>query len=693
MKLTLTKVISSLSVIAMLFISKVSSGQIAISGKVIDSSTNGALALVTVRLQSAAMQEKIISTDSTGGYTFAGLKPGRYNLAFSFINFRERILTLNLQKDTVVNLALSRSSRQLGAVNVNARKPVLEQKIDRLIFNVSNNINVIGLDALEVLSHTPQVKVDGNSISIIGKEGVSIMINDKPLQLGPEARAAYLKSIPAASVERIEVMTNPPAMYSAQGSSGIVNIILKKKKDPGYSGSANLNLSKGRSGGVSGGVNLNYNSGRFRYFGNINSAKGSHIPTYDRTVFYAGQTQQEATETKELSQFVNGEIGVDADLSSTSTLGASVNLFYSYPYQTNTVRALFIDNKDKLPDSISEQHNREKVAYRSISSNIHYVKAFDTVNSKRLVVDADWATTSFDRPNTIDNVLYGEDGNPLPGRFSSTISNSSQSTDLYSLNGVVYLPGQQHELSFGGRVNFIKNANDVLLDINSADAPHYNSANLFTFNENTQALFVNYKTDLGKRWSFQSGLRGEYTQTKGHSYAMPDSMHTNSYFNLFPTVYLLYKLNSKNTLTLNYGRRINRPGFGSFNPYRRYYSQYQYGEGNPLLQPSISNNFSLSETYNDNLNISLQYSYSNHQMGVISLVEDDSRITVSKFFNFLSTRSVLLSTNYTIDKIKWFQSNNEFDLYYNKSASSLANTAPEISGWGAAFSSDNSFFL
>ncbi|KAA2238627.1 outer membrane beta-barrel protein [Chitinophaga agrisoli] len=693
MKLTLTKVIPGLAGIAMLFIANVSSGQIAVSGKIIDSSTNSALELVTVRLQSAAMQEKVVSSDSAGGYTFTGLQPGRYKLVLSFINFTERILPLNLGKDTIVNLSLSRSSRQLNAVNVNARKPVLERKIDRLIFNVSNNINVIGSDALEVLSHTPQVKVDGNSISIIGKEGVTIMINDRPLQLGPEARAAYLKSIPAESVERIEVMTNPPAMYSAQGSSGIVNIVLKKKKDPGYSGTANLNLSKSKSGGASGGVNLNYNSGKMRYFGSINSAKGAHIPTYNRTVFYESQTQQESTETKELSQFVNGEAGFDADLSTTSSLGASVNFFYSYPYQTNTVRALFIDNKDKLPDSISEQHNREKVAYRSISSNIHYAKAFDTLNRKRLVVDADWAATSFDRPNMIDNILYGADGNPLPGRFSSTISSNAQSTDLYSLNGVVYLPGRQDELSFGGRVNFIKNTNDVLLDVSGDGAAHINNKNLFTFNENTQALFVNYKTDLGSHWSFQSGLRGEYTQTKGHSYTIPDSIHTNAYFNLFPTIYLLYKLNSKHTLTLNYGRRINRPGFNSFNPYRQYYSQYQYGEGNPLLQPSISNNFSLSETYNDNLNISLQYSYSNDQTGVISLVQDNTRTTVLKFFNFLSTRSALLSVNYTIDKIKWFQSINEFDLYYNRSVSSLGYTAPEISGWGAAFSSDNSFFF
>jgi len=664
-------------------------------GNIVDRSNKKNLQSVTVTLKKDTVIYKIEISDSLGNYSFKNLTPGNYNIDFSFINYQKASMSFLLKYDTTINCSLVPLPEQLKDVSISAKKPLIERKIDRLVFNVNDNVNVIGVDALELLSMTPEVKVIGNSVSIIGKGAVVIMINDKILHLSsPDELAAYLKSIPAKSIDRIEVITNPPAMYSAEGSSGLINIVLKKSKELGYNGSVNLNLTSPPSQTIAPGINLNYNNKNIRYYASLNGSDGFHNPRFSSSIFYPDKIQKSSTEEKEESQYIGGLIGFDADLSKTNTLGASFNIFNSYPYQTNTIRTLFINNQTKKVDSTSEQDNKNKIFYYERSANIHYVKSMDTIGKKKIVLDADWFSSGFDFPNKIESMMYNSDGILIPDESSRTISNNMLSSNVYSLNGVVYLPGKNYSFYFGGKINFIKSKNNVALNINNSDVnvQNINTSNSFSFTENTQALFTNYQTNFGKKWTFQSGLRGEYTQTNGISYSTIDSTHTNSYFKLFPTLYLSYNSNSKNTLSINYGRRIDRPSFNSFNPYLQYLSQYNYSEGNPYLRPSISNNFELSDSYT-NLDVSLQYSFSNGQVGRIGVVDTSTNVTISQLYNFLSTRSFVISVNYTLDKIKWLQSMNEFDAYYNKTISSSGYTAPLTKGWGATFRSNNSFYF
>jgi hypothetical protein len=385
---------------------------------------------------------------------------------------------------------------------------------------------------------------------------------------------------------------------------------------------------------------------------------------------------------------VSTRTGFDADLSRNSTLGVSVELLSSFPYQKSTTRSIFL-NINHDADSVSKQYSDNRITYKSASANIHYVKKLDTIYNRRIVIDGDWTTSNFDRPNTIENTIYDAKGDPMPDRYTQTISGNYESDDFYSLNGVLYLPGKNHELSLGSRINFINNSNNVFLNISN---PLFNSKNAFDFSENTQALFISYRKKLGNRWTMQSGLRSELTQTKGHSYGTFDSINTNHYFKLFPTLYLQYKLNEKNVITVDYGRRINRPGFNILNPYLRYYTQYQTLEGNPLLIPSISNNCSLSETYNNNLTISVEYSFSNKTFGAVNITQENSRNTNSKFYNYLSNRSFQSTVSYTIANVKWLQSINEFNVYYERSISDLAIVA-ETAGWGSSFRSNNTAFF
>ncbi|WP_118953124.1 carboxypeptidase-like regulatory domain-containing protein [Taibaiella helva] len=214
--------------------------------KVIVSNEKGGLPNTTIRLFQDSLLKRVGITDSTGTYTYSGLQKGDYLLEISSSGYERKTALFHFSGDTVIGIRLMETTKTLSEVTVSSKKPLLERKIDRLVFNVAGNINVVGSDLLDLLSKTPQVDVRGSSISIIGRGGVTIMINEKVIQVPPGAPlVAYLKAIPAETVERIEVMPNPPASYSAAGEGGIINIILKKNRTLGYSGTVGLNLSKG----------------------------------------------------------------------------------------------------------------------------------------------------------------------------------------------------------------------------------------------------------------------------------------------------------------------------------------------------------------------------------------------------------------------------------------------------------------
>lgn len=668
-----------------------------IKGEIINASSTKPIAYATVALFKTADSSlvKTTLTDSTGGFHFERLSSVSYYLKIRHLLFKDTTIIIDssvLIKNRSLTIRLTPAGKQqLKEITITGKKPLIERKIDRLIFNVADNVNMIGLNVLDMLAQTPMVKVDNEIVSIVGKGKVTIMINDKIMKMPAEALAAYLKALPAESVERIEVITNPPAMYSAEGQGGIINIILKKNKKLGYSGTANLTLQKTTYVQGSSAINMWYNKKNIRYFGSVFSFLGSHGPTYLNSVFYPTLIQKSSAKQREYSQGAMGTIGFEADLSSSTTLGVSYNLMKSFPYQYTTIHTQFTDKQTQRLDSASLQNNTNKAVFALQSANVHLVKKLDTASAKRIVIDGDWSWNSSDAPNRIETEIYDPDNSPLGSL--QTFSQSNLVTGIYSLNGVVYLPKKKHEWSFGTRVDFIRDNQAISLKINDRDHQEENSYNKFVYQENTQALFVNFNSDLSKRWSFQSGLRGEYTQTKGISHSVNDSTSMHAYLKLFPTIYLLYHLNSKNTLSVNYGRRINRPGFSLFNPYIRYQDQYTYLQGNPNLKPSISNNFELTETYSQNLNISIQYNFSNNKASFIPLPQDDFQSIIYKFTNDLSTRSFVFSSSYVLNKIKWLESLNSLEIYYNKTISTSKYTDPTISGWTGSFRSNNSFYF
>lgn len=204
-------------------------GQLKITGTVSDTAETP-LVYATVKLLTNNTVIQTTSSDSIGNFSFTGLANGDYRIEGSYIGAKGMSKVFRLNKDTSVMIVIIQSKTVLKEVKVSANKPLLERKIDRLVFNVENSIAAKGTDLSEAIALTPMLKVDDNGISIVGKRGVSVMINDRILNISGADLVNYLKSLRSDDVAKIEVITTPPSKYEAQGNSGLINIVLKKNR-------------------------------------------------------------------------------------------------------------------------------------------------------------------------------------------------------------------------------------------------------------------------------------------------------------------------------------------------------------------------------------------------------------------------------------------------------------------------------
>lgn len=688
-QIVLKKSICIILVQLILVVPAVTNAQYNVSGRVSDSS-NRPIDLATVLLKTDTIVLTTILTDKAGNYLLPNLKTGDYSLSITYLNYLQKKINFTLRADTIIDVVMA-VGKDLGGVTVVSKRPIIERKIDRIVFNVENSITAVGADALDAIDKTPGVRVQDNAISIIGKGSMQVMVNDRIVPLSGDALVAFLKSIPSEQIARIEVITNPPAKYAADGNSGLINIVKKVTKQLGYNGIFNAGFSQATYPTINGGIVLNYNKNKTQVFGSLNALAGATSPTDDNTISYANQTWEQQYYRKNFSKFIRGSIGVETVLSPKSTVGLSYTGFLSEP-DTRENNSVVITNKLAVVDSSMLVNADNDVEYTT-----HLVNAFWKYKLKKpghlITVDADWFKNDFDQGRVFNSYHFYANGQPTSYVPTQFLSGNDKSTQVQSININVDMPFKGNNFFFGGKATFIKNQSDISLYqfINNRYEIDYNNSNQFSFDENTQALFSGF-SGKKKKWEYQLGLRAEYTQTKGNSPAMMQ-VNRNDYFNLFPTFYILNKLNPKNTLSLNYGKRISRPSFALFNPFRSYANTFAYTEGNPFLEPSYIHNIELSHTYNNFITFTLSYSRSVNQYRTIILVDNASNTQISRPENFLSSNQYLFNTNVSLNKVKWLQNFNDFSLYYSNSSSKSNATEPEVSGWGANFTTKNTILL
>lgn len=658
-----------------------------VTGKVIDGSkkTIESSTITLLRAKDSSVA-KISAADKNGNFEFEKIPEGKYFVSVSAVGHDRgysEIFEITAGKNSVElkTIELVPQTKSLSGVTVTAKKPLVEQKLDRTIINVEASITNVGSTALEVLEKSPGISVDKDgNISLKGKEGVMVLIDGRPTQLGGADLANFLRSMSANQLDQIEIMTNPPAKYDAAGNAGIINIKTKKNRQLGYNGSANAGYSQGRYPKFNEGFNFNYHVNKINLFSNLshNYNKNYNVLTIQRN-FRDKNTKELLSYFDQVARMlnennsVNAKLGLDYFANKNTTFGIVLTGFSSDRNNTNRNVTNIFNNSGNL-NSQTRAFSTGKQDWQNFSTNLNFRQVLDT-SGKELTADLDYITYDSKNHTSMINSYFDESGNSTI-KPDTLLGALPQDIKIYS-GKVDYIQPLKKGARFeaGIKSSFVKTDNNAAYDsVQYGSIVHDNNrSNHFVYQENINAAYVNLSKPINKKWSAQLGLRLENTIGKGNQVTSGEKF-TRNYTQLFPTAYVQYTADKKNSFVLNYGRRIRRPDYQSLNPFINFLDRYTYQQGNPNLKPQFSHNVEFSHTYKGTFTTTLNYSRTTDIIQTVIEQNEAKNETFVKQANIARQRQFGIAVNASTSLTKWWKSNLYVNAYNNKYEGIVNNT-------------------
>jgi outer membrane receptor protein involved in Fe transport len=626
----------------------------------INASETAPFATVMVINEIDSQMVKADASNDQGQFNINGLPQGRYQLQISYVGFNDylsEVFELSAgQTKEFGALQLSADAEALDEVVVKAKRPMIEIKPDKTIFNVAGSINAQGGNALELLRKAPGVILDNNeSIMLLGKSGVMVYIDGKPSPLSSEDLANYLKGLSASTIDNIEVITNPSSKYEAEGNAGIINIVLKKAQNIGTHVSLNTGLATAKHTSYDAGLQINNRGKNANIFGGYNFANNENEQFMDlkRTIGSTFYDQQAKIIEDRKSH--NAKIGVDYFINDQSTFGVLVNGFFMDGQNNNNSHSeIYLNKSLNVLDQILNAQNIVKDDKQNSNFNLNY--AFKSKNGKSLNIDADYGTfRNTAISNQPNNYLDGQTNQLI--RSVNFASDAKTDIDIYAFKVDAEQPFIKGILGYGIKMALVKTDNDYLFfDVDDAGNRTIDTerSNRFLYDENVNAAYVNFQrgNDI---WNYQLGLRVEHTNSTGELITMTgneNQKNKKDYLDFFPTGGITYNANLKNTLRLSYSRRLNRPNYQDLNPFEFKLDELSFLKGNPFLNPEYTHNFQLGHTYNYSLNTTLSYSRTEDLITRLTDSED-GRQSFLTWENLSSQDALSLTVSYPFSLTDW----------------------------------------
>lgn len=590
---------------------------------------------------------------------------GTYTIAASMIGYRQVQMVVQLPKDSIM-LVLEANNKQLKEVTVSYQRPVIERKIDRVSFNVENSILASGGSAWEALTKAPGVQVGASNDVTANRKNVQIYLDGKPLQLSGDDLAAYLQGIPSDQVSQIEVFSNPPARFDAQGAS-VINIVTKKAKKQGFNLSLNGGLTQGIYGGYNGSTVFNFRKNKWNVYGSYGFTHRQNFQDHDVNIDYGNSLWNSPNRNIYQSNNHNYRLGVDYQLTDNQVLGVLVtgsNRKGTIEGQTVTS----VTDKQGRLDSTLKTDNTAPTSGNQYTYNLNYNLKLDSGKSS-LNVDVDYSPYQSNIGSFVDNQSFFPDGKQTDNLFH-IYTPSKQHIDIYS--GKIdynYMLGKRWDMTSGIKYSSTQSRNNFnYFDRNGAVlTPVPGNDNNFEYRENTSAAYTSISGTIGK-WSLQGGLRGELTHSRGYSQTL-DSLNERTYFKLFPTLFAQYKINNDNELQLNYAYRIERPEYGRLNPAKRFSSPYNVYVGNPALQPAFVHNIELSYTYKERYNVMAYYTSTTDVFTNINIQDNQTKIYYGTHANLGLSAMLGIRMSASFHPASWWEMNASAEVYRRREKS------------------------
>ncbi len=634
-------------------------------------------ATVTLMLARDSSTQQTMIAARGGQFVFKDLPVGTYLVRGSFIGYNSytsgpvMLDARHLQVVLPVIVLGSAHKQTLQDVVINARKKLVEHRIDRTIINVESMISAAGGNAIDVLARSPGVRVDINGdINLYGKGGVLVLIDDRPTYLSVQDLAAYLRSLPADLLDKLELMSPPPAKYDAAGSA-VINIVLKKNRAAGFNGTAGLAYNQGLYAKSNSSLNLNYRTAKMNLFGNLgySADRNFNDDTYNRYYYNPDQSPSStlliSNRYRVRSEGWNLRAGMDYFVSPKTTLGVLLTGNVRPKKDRQTFSSDQYDGSRRL-DSMSNGYTDGNYHWNGRGINLNGQHKLDSAGAT-LSADLDYITYHSEGDQFANSFVYGPDGSLANERI--ILNQSLADIRIYSAKAdyTQPLPGKAR-YDMGVKTSFVTTDNNInwFNQQDNVRTPDYTKTNHFIYRENINAFYAS-ATKEWQRWGIQAGMRLENTRSEGRQVGnpvVPETAFTRNYTNLFPTIYLSYKLDpgGDNIMRITYERRIRRPNYQQLNPFLMYRDKYSYSAGNPDLRAHYNNFVELSYRYRSVFGFSVWYGWINNLIQPLTEARGDTLITSPR--NFGTDYSVNFRPYISISPVKGWDLNGSGILFY-----------------------------
>ncbi|SNR33445.1 outer membrane beta-barrel protein [Lutibacter flavus] len=648
--------------------------KISIFGKVIDNETKLPLEYATIVVKS--LEGEIVTggiTDNNGSFDIL-ISRGTYNISVEFISFKTYTFrNKEITKTTDLGvISLEIDAQALDEVEIIAEKSTVEIRLDKKIYNVGKDMTVKGGTASDVLDNVPSVSVDveGN-VSLRGNENVRILVNGKPSGLVGLSGTDALRQLPADAIEKVEVITSPSARYDAEGTAGILNIILRKGKALGFNGTFTLSAGNPDNLGVS--TNLNYRTKKVNFFTNLGySYRNSPGNSFSKVTYFDdfGNTlnyRNEEIEYKRENKGLNTRFGLEYFLTDKSSLTGSVLYRKSNgdDLATNSITELGVTKNLLIASSRLESESEDD---KTIEYNLNFTKDFNTSGHK-LTLDLQYGKSNE------DNFTYITDKDTFPSLIENAPERNitDESDTGFQFKGDYTLPlGETAQFELGFNIVMDKLNSDYLVEEfeNNQYINNTNFSNTLEFEQNIYAFYSQYGKKINK-FSYLLGLRSETTDRR-INLIQTNEVYNKKFTELFPTVNLGLELNDTESFTLGYSRRLRRPRHWFLNPFESRTSETYVRKGNVNLDPTYTNSFDLGYlkrweklTFNSSI-------YFQHAINNIEFIQIDELRLVDNVETLVIVRSPVnlsqqdrygfeFTANY--NPFKWWKLTNSFNFF------------------------------
>lgn len=636
-----------------------SSKTYAIAGFIGDSITQKKLDFITVNLLSEkGIPVKADYTKSDGSFSFSALQPLKYSVVFVGVGYKNKTVLVDLTDSTELNsdlgiLFLTPQTVGLKEVTVTAAKQIVKQEVDRISYDLQADPESKVFSVLDMMRKVPLLSLDAdNNILLKGNSDFKILINGKPSSMVERNYKEILRTMPASSIERIEVITTPPAKYDAEGLAGIINIITNKKLDNGYNGSLNIS-EKFPVGGPSFGGSFSAKFGKLGMtaFGGASTFKSPLINNAtNRNTFGKGPTnlmQNGTAKSTNNSGYLGSEISYEMD--SLNLISAQLNVNGSQSAGKNSQNSLLLSDQDVLQQYALLNDTDGKGT--GIDAAVNYQKGFKADKNRLL-------TFSY------RNFAYTNDQNSaisIRDRFNYDQPDYKQINDQkfneQTFQADYIHPMKKLTIEAGLKAILRKNQSNFENLLQNGDSEGYvvqpGSSNKFKNRQNVFGAYNTYQYSL-KKWSVKAGVRIEETVINA-DFISNESKLATSYFNIIPSVSINRKL-GVNALNFGYSQRIQRPGISRLNPFVDKSNPNFETTGNPNLRPALINDFQTGYSWSKkvSVNFGIGYSFIKYMIFPVSVYDSTTNITRTSYGNTGKARlpQTNLNVNYPVTK-KW----------------------------------------